>query len=161
MIHSLLLFVWLALCAVQDIRQRQIANRLTWGGLLLALVYLLWSGSTWLGASAAEGGWAFILALLFTLPGYALGRLGAADVKLLAALALATNSQYLLGTFVGAGLASVAWLLVAPRMWPLMNQGVRNALCHLEPQASNKQPFAPFLFVGFVLAWAWIPLVVT
>ncbi|QDG58465.1 MULTISPECIES: prepilin peptidase [Pseudomonas] len=156
MIQSLLLFVWLALCAVQDVRQRQIANRLTLGGLLLAWLYVLWSGTTWLGASAAEGGWAFGLALLLSLPGYALGRLGAADVKLLAALGVATNSDYLLGTFVGAGAASVAWLLLAPRAWPLMNQGVRNALQSLQPQASNKQPFAPFLFVGFALAWVWI-----
>jgi prepilin peptidase CpaA len=155
-IQSLLLFVWLALCAVQDVRQRQIANRLTLGGLLLAWLYVLWSGTTWLGASAAEGGGAFGLALLLTLPGYALGRLGAADVKLLAALGLATNSHYLLGTFVGAGVASVAWLLLAPRVWPLMNHGVRNALQSLQPQASNKQPFAPFLFVGFALAWVWI-----
>ncbi|QHF42857.1 prepilin peptidase [Pseudomonas sp. S35] len=161
MIHSLLLFVWLALCAVQDIRQRRIANRLTWGGLLLALVYLLWSGSTWLGAPAAEGGWACALALLFTLPGYALGRLGAGDVKLLAALALATDSHYLLGTFIGAGLASAGWLLLAPRLWPLLNQEVRYTLRYLQPQASGKQPFAPFLLAGFALAWAWIPLVVT
>jgi len=155
-IQSLLLFVWLALCAVQDIRQRQIANRLTLGGLLLAWVYVLWNGTTWLGAPAADGGWALGLALLFTLPGYALGRLGGADVKLLAALALATDSHYLMGTFVGAGVATGAWLLLAPKLWPLMNQGVRNALHYLQPQVSNKQPFAPFLFVGFCLTWVWI-----
>ncbi|MBY8948579.1 MULTISPECIES: prepilin peptidase [unclassified Pseudomonas] len=156
MIQSLLLFVWLALCAVQDIRQRQIANHLTLGGLLLAWVYVLWNGTTWLGAPAADGGWALGLALLFTLPGYALGRLGGADVKLLAALALATDSHYLMGTFVGAGVATGAWLLLAPKLWPLMNQGVRNALHYLQPQVSNKQPFAPFLFVGFSLTWVWI-----
>ena len=46
MIQGLVVFVWLVVCAQQDIRQRQIANRLTLGALLLALVYLLWSGST-------------------------------------------------------------------------------------------------------------------
>lgn len=148
MIQSLFLFAWLALCAAQDIRQRQIANALTLGAFLLALVYLLWSGTTWLGATPAEGGWAFALAVLFTLPGYALGRLGAADVKLLAALALATNCAYLLGTFIGAGLASATWLLLAPKLWPLMNQGLRNTLHYLGPDQSKKQPFAPFLQVG-------------
>ena len=87
MIQGLVVFVWLVVCAQQDIRQRQIANRLTLGALLLALFYLLWSGSTWLGTSRAEGLWALCLALLLTLPGYALGRLGAGDVKMLAALA--------------------------------------------------------------------------
>ncbi|WP_330212468.1 prepilin peptidase [Pseudomonas sp. Z18(2022)] len=161
MIQSLVLFVWLALCAVQDIRVRQISNCLTLGAGLLALVYLLWSGTTWLGAPAVEGGVAFVLALLFTLPGYALGRLGAGDVKLIAALGLATNSLYILGTFIGAGLASAAWLLLAPRLWPLMNQGVRNTLQHLDPACSAKQPFVPFLLAGFGVAWLWIPLVAT
>ncbi|WP_017527862.1 prepilin peptidase [Pseudomonas fluorescens] len=158
MLQSLLLFAWLAACAVQDVRQRQIGNRLTGGAFVLALVYLLGSGSTWLGAPAAAGGWAFALALLFTLPGYALGRLGGADVKLLAALALATDSHYLLGTFIGAGLASVVWRLFAPRIWLLVNQGVRHALRNLEPHSPKKQPFAPFIGVGFVLAWVWIQL---
>lgn len=161
MIQSVFLFAWLALCAAQDIRQRQIANRLTLGAFLSALVYLLWNGSTWLGATPVDGGLALALAVLFTLPGYALGRLGAADVKLLAALALATNCDYLLGTFVGAGLASAAWLMLAPRLWPLMNQGLRNTLEHLGPHQSKKQPFAPFLLVGFTFAWLWIPLIVT
>ena len=161
MIHSLFLFVWLALCAVQDTRQRQIANRLTLGGFLLALVYLVWSGSTWLGATPVEGAWAFALALVFTLPGYALGRLGAADVKLLATLGLASNCAYLLGTFIGAGLASAVWLLLAPKLWPLMNQGLRDTLEYLGPHQSKKQPFAPFLLIGFTLAWLWIPLIAT
>ena len=161
MIHSLIVFAWLALCAVQDTRQRQIANRLTLGGFVLALVYLVWSGSTWLGATPAEGAWAFALAVVFTLPGYALGRLGAADVKLLAALGLASNCTYLLGTFVGAGLASVVWLLLAPKLWPLMNQGLRNALEYLGPHQSKKQPFAPCVLVGFTLAWLWNPLIAT
>ncbi len=74
--HSLILLVWFTLCAAQDLRQREIANSLTLGGSALALFYLLWSGNTWLGATAEQGGWAFLLALLLTLPGYATARLG-------------------------------------------------------------------------------------
>lgn len=119
MIQGLVVFVWLVVCAQQDIRQRQIANRLTLGALLLALFYLLWSGSTWLGTSRAQGLWAFCLALLLTLPGYALGRLGAGDVKMLAALALASNSTYLLWSLIGAGVANVAWLVYGRGCCPL------------------------------------------
>ncbi|MDY7530689.1 prepilin peptidase [Pseudomonas sp. Bout1] len=161
MIQSLVLFVWLVLCAVQDVRLRQVSNRLTLGACLLALVYLLFSGTTWLGAPAVEGGLAFGVALLFTVPGYAMGRLGAGDVKLIVALGLATNTLYVLGTFIGAGLASAAWLLLAPRLWPLMNQGLRNTLQYFGPEQSARQPFVPFLLVGFCLAWLWIPLVAT
>lgn len=76
--QSFVLLTWLALCAAQDTREKHIANGLTLGGGLLALVYLLWTDTTWLGAEAAQGGWAFLLALAFTLPGYAMRRLGAA-----------------------------------------------------------------------------------
>ncbi|NMX62238.1 prepilin peptidase [Pseudomonas sp. WS 5079] len=156
MIQGLVVVVWLVLCAMQDIRQRQIANRLTLGVALLALLYLLWSGSTWLGTSRSEGLWALILALLLTLPGYALGRLGAADVKMLAALALASNSTYLLWSLIGAGAANVAWLVYGPRLLPLTSQGVRARLGYLVVDPSKKLPFAPFLLVGFTLAWPWL-----
>lgn len=156
MIQGLVVVVWLVLCAMQDIRQRQIANRLTLGVALLALLYLLWSGSTWLGTSRSEGLWALILALLLTLPGYTLGRLGAADVKMLAALALASNSTYLLWSLIGAGAANVAWLVYGPRLLPLASQGVRARLGYLVVDPSKKLPFAPFLLVGFTLAWPWL-----
>lgn len=151
--HSLVLFIWFVACAVQDVRHRQIANTLTLGAALLALIYLLWSAQTWLGAEASQGGWAFLLALAFTLPGYAMGRLGAADAKLLAALGLATDVNHLLGTFIGAGLVSALWLLIAPRLWPHMGQRLRQALHLMAPEMSKKQPFAPFLLAGFFLTW--------
>ncbi|MCX7081099.1 MAG: A24 family peptidase [Pseudomonas sp.] len=155
--QSFLLFIWLAVCAVQDVQQRQIANSLTLGATVVALVYLLWNGATWLGSSSEQGVWAFFLALAFTLPGYAMGRLGADDVKLMAALGLATDNMHLLGTFIGAGIASVVWLLIAPRLWPLMNKKLKAYLQYFDPKESKQQPFAPFILVGMLLAVAWIP----
>jgi prepilin peptidase CpaA len=154
--QSFVLLTWLALCAAQDAREKHIANGLTLGGGLLALAYLLWTDTTWLGAEAAQGGWAFLLALAFTLPGYALRRLGAGDVKLMTALGLATDGRVLLGVFIGAGLASVLWLLLAPKVWLHMSQRVRDLLRYLGPQSSKKPPFAPFVLVGFLFALAWI-----
>lgn len=156
MTQGLVVMLWLVLCAAQDIRQRQIANWLTLGAALLALIYAFWSGTTWLGAAGSHGLGAFFLALLLTLPGYALGRLGAGDVKLLAALALASDMNCLLWSFIGATVANVLWLLAAPRLWPLMSQGLRNAFGYLAPTPSTKLPFAPFLLVGFGLFWFWI-----
>ncbi|PRA30647.1 prepilin peptidase [Pseudomonas poae] len=148
MIQSAVIVIWLGLCALQDIRQRQIANSLTLGAALLALLYLLWMGGTWLGASAAQGGWAFALALLLTLPGYALGRFGAGDVKLLAALALATDVDYLLWSLIGAAVAQGAWLLIS--------QWLSARPREVSEPASRKQPYAPFLLTGFALYWLWI-----
>lgn len=148
MIQNVVILLWLCVCAVQDIRQRQIANTLTLGVGLLALVYLLWVGSTWVGAPRSEGGLALALALVLTLPGYALGRFGAGDVKLLAALGLASDTAYLLGSLIGAGAAMLAWTLV--RQW-LSSSPVERA-----EKASTKQPFAPFVLTGFAGCWLWI-----
>lgn len=148
MAQGLLIVFWLALCALQDSRQQQIANGLTLGGGLLALIYLLWMGATWMGAPAGEGGWAFALALLLGLPGYAMGRFGAGDVKLLAALALATDTEYLLWSLIGSAVAMGVWFVI--------RQGLSARLAHLPGQASTKQPFAPYLLTGFIAYWLWI-----
>ncbi|RKS21207.1 prepilin peptidase CpaA [Pseudomonas sp. WPR_5_2] len=154
--QSFVLLTWLTLCAAQDARQRHIANGLTLGAGVLALAWLLWSGTTWLGATAEQGGWAALLALAFTLPGYAKGRLGAADVKLMTALGLATDGRHVLGVFIGAALASVCWLVLAPSVWLHIGQGFRSHVRYLEPGMSKKQPFAPFLLVGLLLTFAWL-----
>ncbi|PQZ92429.1 MULTISPECIES: prepilin peptidase [Pseudomonas] len=148
MIHGAVIVIWLGLCAIQDMRQRQIANSLTLGLALLALIYLLWTGATWLGAPASQGGWAFALALLLTLPGYAVGRFGAGDVKLLGALGLATTVDYLLWSLIGAAAAQIGWLLIS--------QWLRRGSDVSVDKPSKKQPFAPFVLTGFVLYWLWI-----
>jgi prepilin peptidase CpaA len=154
--QSAVLLIWLTLCAAQDARQRHIANVLTLGVGALALAWLLWSGSTWLGAPAEQGGWAALLALAFTLPGYAMRRLGAGDVKLLTTLGLATDGRHVLGVFIGAGLASMVWLLLAPKIWFHIGQWLRDRLRYMQPGVSNKQPFAPFLLVGLLLTFLWL-----
>jgi len=147
-IQLCVVFLWFIACSVQDLLQRQISNALTFGAAALALLYLLYTGHTWLGASAAEGGWALLIALVLTLPGYALGRFGAGDVKLLAALGLASNIDYLLGSLIGAGIVMVAWTLM--HQWLSSNRVERAG------QASTKQPFAPFVLTGFAGSWFWI-----
>jgi prepilin peptidase CpaA len=151
-----LLLIWLALCAVQDARQRRISNLLTLGAAGFALVWLLWTGSTWLGADAGQGGWACLIAVALTLPGYFMGRMGAGDVKLMTAIGLATNGVFVLGAFIGAGVASLLWLLLAPRVWLHIGQGLRESLRHLAPDASKKLPFAPFVLIGVLMSLHWI-----
>lgn len=154
--HSFVLLIWLTLCAAQDARQRHIANALTLGVGGLAAIYVLVTGHTWLGADAAQGGWAVILALLLTLPGYALKRFGAGDVKLMTALGLATDGTHLLGVFIGAAFASVVWLLLAPKLWLHMRQRLSDHLRFIAPEKSKKLPFAPFVLVGMLLTLLWI-----
>lgn len=148
--------MWLALCTEQDVRERQISNTLTLGVAACALVWLFATGQSWIGADASEAGWALAIVMLLTLPGYMLGRLGAADVKLLGALALATDRMYLLGTFIGAGVAVVIWLLSRRWLWSLLSQKVKQRFRQVIEEASKKQPFAPFVLAGFLLAAVWI-----
>lgn len=151
MTHLIVLFMWLAACAIQDLYQRQIANTLTLGGTGLALLYLLWNGHTWLGAPASEGGLALLIVLLLTLPGYALNKFGAGDVKLLIALALATDRLTVLGTFIGAGVCLLTWTLFASKIFPLIYQRVTPSETPPLDAAPKKAPFAPFLLAGFSL----------
>ncbi|KJK09173.1 MULTISPECIES: prepilin peptidase [Pseudomonas] len=153
--QSIVLLLWLALCTEQDLRERQIANTLTLGAAACALGYLFITGHTWIGADASEGGWALAIVMLLTLPGYMLGRFGAGDVKLLGALALATDRMYVLGTFIGAGIAVLIWLSSRRWLWSLLSQKVKNRIKQLIEETSNKQPFAPFILAGFILASVW------
>ncbi|MCU1723986.1 prepilin peptidase [Pseudomonas sp. 5P_5.1_Bac1] len=154
--QSLVVLLWLALCAEQDVRERQIANVLTLGAAALALAYLFVTGHTWIGAEPTDAAVALVLVMLLTLPGYILGRLGAGDVKMLGALALATDQWYLLGTFIGAGVAVLVWMISRRWLWSLLNQKVKKRLQAIHEEVSKKQPFAPFLMAGFLLAALWI-----
>ena len=154
--HCFVVLIWLTLCAAQDARQRHIANVLTLGVGGLAAGYLLVTGHTWLGAEAVQGGWAFLLALLLTLPGYWLKRFGAGDVKLMTALALATDGIHLLGAFIGAALVSALWIVTVPKLWLHMSQRLREHLRYLAPEMSKKLPFAPFVLMGTILTLVWI-----
>ena len=149
--HLLVLFIWFAACAAQDLYQRQISNLLTLGGSALALLYLMFNGHSWLGSSAVEAGWALLIVLVLTLPGYALKKLGAGDVKLLIALALATDRLMVLGTFIGAGLSAAVWVLIASKITPVFNQRLSVHSLGNTGELSKKLPFAPFLLCGFTL----------
>ncbi|MBC3956984.1 MULTISPECIES: prepilin peptidase [Pseudomonas] len=144
------LLIWFAVCAEQDARQKEISNWLTLGIAALALAFLAYTGHTWLGAHPDDAGQAAVIALALTLPGHALRRLGAADVKLLLALALASDTLHLLGTFIGAAIALAAWALAGKYLWPLLNQRLTRRYLLMSPGMTNKYPFSPFLFIGLV-----------
>ncbi|UXH39448.1 A24 family peptidase [Pseudomonas promysalinigenes] len=154
--QSIVLLMWLALCTEQDIRERQIANVLTLGFATGALVWLFATGHTWIGAEASDAGWALAIVMLLTLPGYMLGRFGADDVKLMGALAVATSPQYVLGTFIGAGVSVVLWLMTRKRLWALLNPKVKRRLTALTEDMGDRQAFVPYVLTGFMLTAIWI-----
>ncbi len=81
-ITAIVLLTGLAGC-ITDLRTRRIPNLLTFGSALAALLYHAATGGA-SGAGLSAGGWLTGMALFFV--PFALGGLGAGDVKLLAAL---------------------------------------------------------------------------
>jgi prepilin peptidase CpaA len=147
----LALTLWGLCCALRDARSRRIGNALLWPAALAALLVLVVLRESVNGAGPWRGVAAGLLALLFTLPGYARGRLGGADVKLLFILALATDPFYLLFTLGGAALFCVLWLLAAGPAWRCLPAGVRSRMPALAPPVVTP-PYATFVFLGMLCA---------
>lgn len=146
------LLVWIALCALQDLRQRRISNWLSLGGVAIALLYLALRGESLLGAPPAAALGAAALALVLTLPGWWLGKLGAGDVKLLLGIALCSQGDFLLHSLLGACLAYLAWALLSRPLWPQLAEPTRRFLAQLSPERARRYPFAPFLLIGCLTA---------
>ena len=140
-----LLLVWAALVAVVDWRQRRIPNLLLLALLLPAAVWLPWQGRGLAGADAWQSLAGMGIAFALTLPGYAMSRLGAGDVKLASVMGFVQGVPELLYTLLAAALLLGAMSLVAVRM-----AGFANARL-------MRLPAGVALSAGFagVLGWGW------
>lgn len=148
---ALLLLAWGLICTMQDMRSKKISNIITLGMFLIALIYLLISGSTLMQSNSNQAIFGLILALGLSLPGYIYGKMGAADVKMLAAIAIASNSDYVLISVIGAALSLLMWSICKP-LWLELPQRVHKALPLMDPTTGQPLPYAPFLFFGMLLA---------
>jgi prepilin peptidase CpaA len=111
-VYAVVLAVSLVAC-VTDIRSRRIPNLLTFGSAAAAIVFHGLTGGVD-GVLAAAGGW-LAGAAIFFLP-FALGGMGAGDVKLLAALGawLGPSGAVWLALYTGVA-GGVAAVIVALR----------------------------------------------
>jgi prepilin peptidase CpaA len=103
--------------AGSDVATRRIPNALTFGAALAALAAHAWIGGL-PGAAMAVAGWAVGIALF--LPVFALGGMGAGDVKLLAGVgawvwSTTTLYAFAVSTIVGAIIAVL--MVVIQRKW--------------------------------------------
>jgi prepilin peptidase CpaA len=118
-VRLLALFALLGVAAVSDWRSYRIPNWLTFGGALFALVHATLAARTpTAGALAALGGLGVGLAAM--LPFYALGIMGAGDVKLMAMAGAFLGPQQtltaVLCTFVAGGVAALAFAIHRRRL---------------------------------------------
>ena len=102
-----------AIACVWDVRTRRIPNILTFGAAGAALLFQIATGGTD-GAMSSAGGWLVGAGALFV--AYALGGMGAGDVKLLAALGawLGPREALWLALYTGVagGLIALLWATV-------------------------------------------------
>jgi len=152
MLVDFLLLGWFAVCAYQDLTRLRVSNLLTLGGALIATLFLLTTGHTLTGHPPLAALVATLLALALSMPGYLLGKLGAADVKALVALALASNAQLLLYVLALASLISLALMFTSKLLigsnW--LKANFQTKLTRLLPSRSKSFPFIFSLFGGLL-----------
>lgn len=136
---------WLTVAVSLDLRHRQIPNSLLLGLFVPALLHLLIKGTGMLHAGYFHSVLGMILAGLLLLPGFALGLLGAGDVKFVAVLGLLLGSagaaeMVIIGS-VGLGLIS---------LWFFAKQGEAGR------RVPRRIPASPPFAAAFVLQLAGV-----
>jgi prepilin peptidase CpaA len=111
------------MASASDIRTARIPNLLTFGAAAAALVYLLASNG-WSGVAAAGEGW--VVGVLLFFPFFALGGLGAGDVKLLGAIGAWLGPRETLWVAVYASMAGGVMALIVALATGYLGQAVTN-----------------------------------
>jgi prepilin peptidase CpaA len=161
------LFALLVIAAVSDYRTYRIPNWLTFGGSAFALVYktviAVSPGSAFM---VAFGG--FFLGFLIMLPAYALGVMGAGDVKLMAMvgafLGVDETFNAVLFAFIVGGVGALGFALLHRKLGRMLRnaknvlQGMAlSALVRVKPNAEidaeqsiGKLPYGVCISIGTV-----------
>jgi prepilin peptidase CpaA len=133
------LSVWAGWVAWVDWRQQRVPNVALVLVLVPALLCLLWNRHGLLQLSIADSLFGLLVAGGVLLPGYAMGRMGAGDVKFSALLGLVLGSTAALKMLLVFGV--VLGLLSALALWRF----------HRQPQSLKRRiAAAPALAVGFM-----------
>ncbi len=110
--NSMLLIAVLCVAVVTDTRSNRIPNWLTGPALLTGLILSLLSPFESLGITDALLG--MVVGLLILLPGYAMGKMGAGDVKLMAVCGCYLGSDAVINagllTLLSGGVLALVWL---------------------------------------------------
>ena len=122
-LSSAVFTVWAALVAASDCCTRRVANGLVAVGATAAIACAALHAAPF-GVTPAAAVLGAVVGFMSLLPFFALGLMGAADVKVFAVLGAWCGARALLGVWVAASLASALhalWLLAYERMRPSAN----------------------------------------
>ncbi|MFM0094705.1 A24 family peptidase [Paraburkholderia nemoris] len=154
-VADILFVAWAATIATCDCSSRRISNSLVVVGLAAAFACALFQRSPF-NISAGQAALGAVVGLLALLPFFALGVMGAADVKVFAALGAWCGMHMLLGIWIAASLAAgvhAFWLLVTTRT--RLATIMRHAGPTFEVGGKASTPYAACLTVA---ACAWLVL---
>lgn len=155
---SIVLIIWAAICGMQDIWRLRVSNVLTLGMLAVAVVFLVLHGHSMTGGSVWQALYGLLLAMVFTMPGYVMGKLGAADAKMLMAVGLASTVMTVLEVFVVASLTAAALMLLTRYLdrYPVfVRASSSGVLQRLAPRAGKSFPFAACMAIGVFASQGW------
>jgi prepilin peptidase CpaA len=120
--HAVAIFV-AGMASVSDVRTARIPNFLTFGAAAAALVYLF-ASQGWSGLAGAGEGW--VVGVLLFFPFFALGGLGAGDVKLLGAIGAWLGPREVFWVAMYASLAGGVMALLVALATGYLRQAVAN-----------------------------------
>ncbi len=152
------LLVWSTAIGVSDLRTRRIPNLLSLGAVMTAVLVLVTQGESATEAAPVSALLAAGMALVFTLPAYLAGALGAGDVKLALALALLSDVSTLVASFVIgsllAGLWALLWLVAGSASTLAIGLNSIAWMRRLTVPAAGKRPvpFGAALCAGFAIS---------
>jgi prepilin peptidase CpaA len=110
--HTGITALWALILAGSDLRRRRLPNVLTLGALAFGLLWMLWSGITWLGGPWWTGLMGLAAAFFALLPSYAVKKLAAGDVKFMMAVGVLAGASPLLGIYLLAALFTLPVILL-------------------------------------------------
>ncbi|WP_018877733.1 prepilin peptidase [Thioalkalivibrio sp. ALE28] len=148
---TFLAIVWAGTCGAFDVNRGQIPNILTIPAIVAGMVSLLLTQNALIGsATILNTALAATLAVILTLPGFALRQLGGGDVKMLLAIALMAGIAPTLTAFVVASL-SVAVAFLAR----MLSNGEGRRTLPTNPEARSvpsrvRLRYGPGLAAGFI-----------
>ncbi|MFM0501701.1 A24 family peptidase [Paraburkholderia caffeinilytica] len=154
-VGGFLFIAWAVVVAISDCRARRISNSIVVAGLAAAFgCAFLQCGP--FGVSPAQAAIGVLIGLVALLPFFALGLMGAADVKVFAVLGAWCGMHALLGLWMAASFAAgvhALWLLVITRT--RLAGLVRHHGATFELAGKRSTPYAACLTVA---ASAWLVL---
>ncbi|PCE26885.1 hypothetical protein BWP39_08850 [Paraburkholderia acidicola] len=154
-VNSLLFIAWTVAVALSDCHSRRVSNALVGAGLAAAFASAFLHHSPF-GLAPMQAAIGMAIGFVALLPFYALGMMGAADVKVFAVLGAWCGMHALLGLWVVASLIAgvhAVWLLITTRT--RLASLVRSKAATFELVGKRSTPFAACLTLPAVV---WLGL---